>query len=449
MSTSELPSNGAAQPASSSSHGTLLATYVAAIFVSAALLFAVQPMFTKMVLPRLGGAAAVWSVAMVFFQITLLAGYAYAHLLTKLLPGRTSVIVHVIVMAAACLTLPLHIAAGWGQPPQGGQAFWLLGLFAASIGLPFFALSANGPLMQAWFVRTGHPDAKDPYFLYAASNVGSFLALIAYPVVVEPLVPLGSQTWLWTGGYYVLDRAGGSVRRADAALGEPAAGGGSVRRRGSRGSNLARRRHLGCADRGAVGSVDCSDGPHLNRCGCGPAVLDHTARDLSHDLCSGVHEQAAVSAFRGGHAAAGVRAVPGHCHADASDRFDRGAEILVHLSVFFICTLMCHGELARRRPPPRYLTGDYMAISFGGMVGEILTGLVAPFIFTRIIEYPLLVVLTLLLRPGLSLPARGSNQFILLVVLALVALFLFSLAAADMTVEATWFARSALESCSA
>ena len=138
-------------------------------------------MFTKMVLPRLGGSPSVWSVAMVFFQAALLAGYAYAHVLTRLLPGACRVIVHLAVMVVA-LCLPLAIAEGWGRPPANGEAFWLLGLFAVSIGLPFFALSANGPLLQAWFARTGHPAAKDPYFLYAASNVGSFLALISYPL---------------------------------------------------------------------------------------------------------------------------------------------------------------------------------------------------------------------------------------------------------------------------
>ena len=147
-----------------------LTIFIAAILVSAALLFAVQPMFTKMVLPRLGGAAAVWSVAMVFFQAALLAGYAYAHLLTRYAPGRPSVLIHLAVMIAACLALPIHIASGWGRPPVTGEAFWLLKLFAVSIGLPFFALAANGPLLQAWFVRTDHPAAKDPYFLYAASN---------------------------------------------------------------------------------------------------------------------------------------------------------------------------------------------------------------------------------------------------------------------------------------
>src|SRR5262249_39517059 len=146
----------------------------------------------------------VWSVALVFFQIALLAGYAYAHLLTRFADGKRAVFIHLGLMLVACIALPLHIASGWGKPPPSGEAFWLLALFAVSIGLPFFALSANGPLLQAWFVRTRHPAAKDPYFLYAASNAGSFLALISYPVLVEPFVPLGEQTWIWTIGFYLL-----------------------------------------------------------------------------------------------------------------------------------------------------------------------------------------------------------------------------------------------------
>ena len=107
-------------------------------------------------------------------------------------------------MAAAVFTLPLAIAAGWGRPPESGEAFWLIGLFAVSIGLPFFALSANGPLLQAWFARTDHPAAKNPYFLYAASNIGSFLALLAYPIAIEPFIRLGDQTWGWSAGFVVL-----------------------------------------------------------------------------------------------------------------------------------------------------------------------------------------------------------------------------------------------------
>src|SRR5215469_309384 len=180
----------------------LLPIYIAAIFVSAVLLFVIEPMFTKMVLPRLGGSPSVWSVAMVFFQGMLLAGYAYAHLLTRWLALRGSVLVHLALMAAAALTLPLALSPA--RPPASGEAFWLIGLFASSIGLPFFALAANGPLLQTWFARTDHPAAGDPYFLYAASNVGSFLALIAYPTVIEPLVPLSRQSLIWSFAFYIL-----------------------------------------------------------------------------------------------------------------------------------------------------------------------------------------------------------------------------------------------------
>src|SRR5450755_2516626 len=154
-------------PSSNSRNRLILIAYTAAIFVSALLLFSVQPLFTKMVLPRLGGSPAVWSVAMVFFQSLLLAGYAYAHYLMQLRNRMLPVAVHLALLVIALLTLPLSIAGGWGEPPTSGYAFWLLGLFAVSIGLPFFALAANNPLLQAWFFRTGHPCGPDPYFLYA------------------------------------------------------------------------------------------------------------------------------------------------------------------------------------------------------------------------------------------------------------------------------------------
>src|ERR671937_1214504 len=184
-------------PSTTTSRLLLLATFVAAIVLSASLLFMVQPMFTKLVLPRFGGAPSVWSVAIVFFQTALLAGYAYAHWLTRYAPGRLPVAVHLAVMIAAVFALPISIAGGWDRPPETGQALWLIGLFTVSIGLPFFALAANSPLLQAWFARTDHPAAANPYFLYAASNIGSFLALISYPFAVEPLTTLGQQRWTW------------------------------------------------------------------------------------------------------------------------------------------------------------------------------------------------------------------------------------------------------------
>src|SRR6476646_3476455 len=142
-------------------HALTLATYTAAVFLSALLLFGVQPMFTRMVLPRLGGSPSVWSVAMVFFQSMLLAGYAYAHVLMRARGRLEPVLVHIALLCAAGLTLPLAVAPGWGAPPAAGTEFWLLGLFTVSIGLPFFALAANNPLLQAWLVRSGHQSARD------------------------------------------------------------------------------------------------------------------------------------------------------------------------------------------------------------------------------------------------------------------------------------------------
>ena len=182
----------------------VLAVFTAAVFTSALLLFAVQPMFARMVLPRLGGSPSVWSVAMVFFQTMLLAGYAYAHILMRAARPPIAVAIHVVLLITAGLMLPLSIARGWGDPPGNWAALWLIGLFVASIGLPFFALAANNPLLQAWFVRTGHPAGKDPYFLYAASNVGSFLALLSYPFILEPTLSLRQHNLLWSGGYWLL-----------------------------------------------------------------------------------------------------------------------------------------------------------------------------------------------------------------------------------------------------
>src|ERR1700692_4588275 len=187
-----------------SSSALLIPIYTAAIFLSAALLFAVQPMFTKMVLPRFGGSPSVWSVAMVFFQGILLLGYAYADILTRFVRGPLALLIHLAVMLGGAVFLPVAIAKGWGLPPADREQLFLLGLFIASIGFPFFALSANGPLLQAWFARSGLAQAENPYFLYAASNIGSLLAFFSYPFVAEPFSTLSFQSHMWRSGYYVL-----------------------------------------------------------------------------------------------------------------------------------------------------------------------------------------------------------------------------------------------------
>ena len=161
-------------------------------------------MFTKMVLPRLGGAPAVWSVAMVFFQGALLCGYAYADFLVRRVDPARGALLHLSLLAAAAVSLPIGIASGCVAPTSGFIGLWLIGLFAASIGLPFVALSASAPLLQAWFARIGLGGGGNPYALYAGSNLGSFAGLIAYPFVIEPMLPLSMQAVAWSMGFAVL-----------------------------------------------------------------------------------------------------------------------------------------------------------------------------------------------------------------------------------------------------
>ena len=181
-----------------------LPIFALTIFTSALLLFAVEPMFTKMALPALGGSPSVWSVAMVFFQGVMFAGYCYAHALTRWMKPRYGAILHAGVLVCGFLTLPVALRTGIAPPSDGAPAIWLLGIFSLSVGLPFFALSAHGPLLQAWFSRSGHAQARDPYFLYGASNIGSFAALIAYPLVIEPLSGLAGQSHAWSIGFVAL-----------------------------------------------------------------------------------------------------------------------------------------------------------------------------------------------------------------------------------------------------
>ena len=182
----------------------MLIVFVLTALVSATLLFLVQPMFARMVLPMLGGSPAVWNTAMVFYQVTLLAGYAYAHVVTTRLTPRRQAIVHLVLVVGALASLPIAVPQGWVPPTDRNPVPWMLALLAVGIGLPFFVVSTTGPLVQKWFAGTGHRSASDPYFLYAASNAGSMAGLLGYPLWLEPRLRLADQSLLWTVGYGVL-----------------------------------------------------------------------------------------------------------------------------------------------------------------------------------------------------------------------------------------------------
>jgi hypothetical protein len=176
------------------------ALFVATILTSSFLLFLVQPMIARMALPQLGGAPNVWNSAMLVYQALLLAGYAYAHRLSRL-PLKRQAMIHVGLLLLAALTLPLTIAH-LPPPRPGAEAWWVPLLFFASVGPVFFLVSAQAPLMQRWFAA--HPGAGEPWALYAASNLGSFAGLIAYPLLLEPYLPVKAQSAVWSAGYLLL-----------------------------------------------------------------------------------------------------------------------------------------------------------------------------------------------------------------------------------------------------
>ena len=178
-------------------------SFTVTIFLSATLLFFVQPLFAKMALPQIGGAPAVWTTAMLFFQLVLIAGYVYAHLLTRYIPLRLQLPIHLTFWAVALAFLPLTVAEGWSYDATANTTWQTLQLFAFGVGVPFGLLSANAPLLQAWYVRSGGPSADDPYFLYGASNIGSLLALLAFPLLAEPNLGAEQIGTIWAGAFVV------------------------------------------------------------------------------------------------------------------------------------------------------------------------------------------------------------------------------------------------------
>jgi hypothetical protein len=397
----------------------LLRVFAGAIFLSAALLFAVQPMFTKMVIPKLGGSPSVWSVAMVFFQAVLLGGYAYAHLLTSYLPGKRSVVVHVAVMAVAVAFLPIAIAPWWGRPPADATAaLWLIGLFAVSIGLPFFALSANGPLLQAWFARTDHPSAANPYFLYAASNIGSFLALLAYPFLIEPFSRLGQQTWTWAALFVLLIAliawCGVLMLRAPRSAEEIAA---ETPAPPPTWRDAATWIALAAVPSALLISVtshistDIAAAPFMWVIPLALylvtfVIVFSTRPVLPHSWMVAVEPVFIVALV--GVMVFEIRKYPLWL-------------LVLNVVAVFVITLVCHGELSRRRPDARHLTAFYMWMSTGGVIGGIFAGLIAPNVFTWVAEYPALIVLAILCRPGLAMPTDWKTRLLWLAAAAVVA----------------------------
>jgi len=403
-----------ATPGSVKSAGLgLVAVFTATTFLSALLLFSIQPLFAKMVLPVLGGSPSVWAVALCFFQGALLAGYCYAHLLNGFVPARAAGWVHLAFCGLALLALPISLPSGWAEPPAGDPYLWQLGLFTVAIGLPFLAVSANAPLLQAWFAATGHPDGRDPYFLYAASNLGSLIALLGYPFLLEPAFGTRALADFWTGGFIVLlvaiaicflalrGRAASTLSTSDQAAGTPAEAPSWSRRFGWVGLALVPSALLTAFTTHI--STDVASAPLL-------WVLPLSLYLLTFVIVFRERALIPMRVLLPLHLAAVVVAL-----LQLSQTRHDGWVIssATGVAVFFTSALVAHRTLYDLRPAPRYLTEFYLWLSLGGVLGGLFAALVAPRLFSEVFEYPLLLALTMACRPGaLQVSIRDRDELV-------------------------------------
>ncbi len=370
--------------------------FVAAVFVSAALVFMVEPMMARLVLPILGGSSAVWNTSLAFFQAALLAGYVYAHLLQRLASTRGQIVLHLGVMALAALALPLGVSTLLGDPPPGAPALWLVGTLTLSIGAPFAALSATAPLVQAWHARIVPGEAgRGPWGLYAASNLGSLLALLAYPIAVEPALSLHHQTRDWSLGYVAF---AGMMLVLGAALWRwaPRVREDAAPADGSKVGWLNRARWIALA---AIPSslmlgvtnyvtTDVGSAPFLwvapLALYLATFIIAFQPRPLVSRTTALVIQAIALPA-----ACAFLHVVTGG--------FLIG--VTIHFAGFFFTALICHQALVARRPAPAHLTDFYICMSLGGALGGAFNAFLAPLIFNTVVEYPAVLVLSCLARP--------------------------------------------------
>lgn len=366
--------------------------------LSSLLLFIVQPLAAKLLLPVLGGSAAVWNMSMVFFQATLLLGYLVAHAARRL-PGHWRVAPSIVALGLGVLALPIAFPEGW-EAPSTGHAGWVFAALAVMVGAPFFALATLSPTLQSWLAATDHPRASEPYFLYAAGNAGSVVALIAYPALVEPGLGAAAQGRWWMIGYVAV--AVGVIGSA-----------------------------LLCARRLAPSSPPVSDGQA--RVGISgsrratwvllaavpSALLLAVTQFLTTDVASVpllwvlpllMYLLTFVVAFARPRERVPVVVIPVAIVAVgvlAGLQSARGVPISVSVPLavgaFGAVALWCHMRLAVGRPTPDRLTEYWLLVSFGGLIGGITVALVAPLVFDRVLEYPLLlvvVVAVMALFPG-------------------------------------------------
>jgi len=383
--------------------------YGLTIFLSAFLLFQVQPMIGKMILPWFGGSASVWTTCMLFFQSVLLLGYLYSHWVVARLTPRHQSLLHISLLIAALLLLPIAPGEAWKPGGAENPTLRILGLLVASIGLPYFVLSTTGPLVQAWFAR--ERAGLVPYRLSALSNLGSMLALVAYPLAVEPYLPTRMQSWTWSGLFAVFVVACGLL---------------AWRGRNSQSLHTqhhealsplpARQLALWAALAACPSILMVADTSFLTEniapipmLWVGPLALYLLSFILAFDH-AGWYRRTIYLPLLGLSLfllawlpTLGVSQLP------------IKAAIPINLMAFFVACMVCHGELARQQPPPRQLTTYFLMLALGGMVGGFFVGVVAPYGFNSHYELSIGILLTGLIvaiavLPGLVFRSPGRRK---------------------------------------
>jgi hypothetical protein len=395
----------------------VIALFGSAIFVAAGLVFLVQPMIAKALLPTFGGTPQVWTAAMVFFQAALLVGYGYAHLVTNRLGPRGGALVHIALLTLPLLALPIAIHGTEvveGSPP----ALAVVGILALSVGAPYLVVSATSPLLQRWFSTAGHAWSEDPYFLYAAGNAGSLVGLLAYPLVVEPRLAVRDQALLWSAGYVVFAvLVGGAAVVGARALVDP------VRQDGATTLNRAApgvQRQVRWVVRAFVpSSLLLGVTTHLQ--------TDIAAVPLLWAIPLAIYLLTFVLAFARRPVltpATAARILPAFAVAVFLTFLYPSAlptplTMAVHYGSFFVAAMLAHGQLAADRPDPSHLTRFYLLLAVGGVLGGLFNAILAPVLFDQVLEYPLVLVAALLLRPGWSPADRRGTIRDLVVTLAI------------------------------
>lgn len=415
----------------------MILLYSLTLFVNAALMFIIEPLVAKMILPFLGGSPAVWNASLAFYQGALLIGYAYAHYLGAWIGVKRQAFLHLGLVFAAILLLPVTLPMRWFSAPAEHPTQLVLGALTVSIGFPLFVIAACAPLLQQWFAQSRHSASRDPYFLYAASNAGSLAGLLAYPALIEPNLTLNQQNYYWFSAYFglallvalcMLSFLYSSSRAV--AHPDPVAVAAGVGGDGSHDDEftIALSRRFSWLLWSFVPSSLLS-GVTLY------VTTDVVSAPLFWVIPLAAYLLSFIVAFGGAQWATGPFLVRRQAFlllaaaiiVAVSATSPVYIVLPLHLLAFFVTAVICHGRLAQDRPPASQLTGFYLWISLGGVLGGLFNALLAPQVFSSVLEYPLMMVAAAFARPvasGAENTASGKKADWLLPVLLCAAMML-------------------------